>query len=415
MVDLEEERLRSLVTYALILGVSGGTFLYLTAPMWASLWGVESATEPIRWLAIGSAISPFLGLSTGLMARTGKFRALALITVTSNIIGMAAGAAAVIVWESASALVVSNALAQLLIVVGSLLSTDRQLLGMSRLRRGNEDIGYSGKLMLANILSYLTGNITKVSMTRGIDASSLGFWNRAEVLSSIPFQQVQSALIRAAYPEFRHDIADSTRARAVWTDMLVLVAWIALTLCAGVYVFVPPLVPIIFGEGWNVAATLVGPLAVVGALQIVTTLLASAIEALGKFRWIWSTDVILIGLQVAAAVLIFVYRDIYIAVAALVLTNLVRHGWQVWLAGRSGYLNVPRLLAQYAYAAAFAGGLGAAAWLALWCFRVADAQPGSWMVGLAISVSTCAVIAVCRERFPAVVLARKYGFLNRSR
>jgi len=413
MVDVEQKRLHSLVTYALILGLAGALTLFVTAPFWAWLWGVESSIEPIRWLAISSFVSPFLGLSTGLMARSGKFRQLATITVVSNVVGMAVGVLAVLEWKSASSLVVSAATAQLLIMIGSVVATDGQLVGVARLSQGRGDIGYSGQLTFASILSYLTGNIVKLSMARGLGSASLGYWNRAEVLTLIPFQQIQSALIRAAYPEFRHDIADSVRARVVWTDMLTLVMWLALTASAGVAVLVPPLVPILFGPGWEVAAKLAGPLAIVGGLQIVSVLLTSAIEALGRFRWIWSTDAILIALQIAAAVLIFITRDLSVAVIALILTNVVRHGWQVRLASREGYLNFQRLWKGYLAAAAFATGLGASAWGALQCIEIATQQPLVWPVVALLSIGPLALIFLLRERLPAVVLARKYGFIGR--
>jgi O-antigen/teichoic acid export membrane protein len=414
MVDIDRSRLRSLVTYASILGLTGGAILFFTAPVWAWLWGVDSAAEPIRWLALSGVISPFLGLSTGLMARRGRFRRLALITVAGNLLGMLLGSWAVLQWQSASSLVVSSAVAQIFIMVGSLLSTDRQLLGMARLSWGHGDIGYSGKLTAASMLSYLTGNITKFSMARGIDSASLGYWNRAEVLTSIPFQQIQSALLRTAYPEFRHDIADSRRARVVWTDMLIMVTWVSLTLSAGVAVFIPPLVPLIFGAGWDTAASLAGPLAVVGGLQIISTLLASAVEALGRFRWIWLTDAVLILVQIAAAVHIFLFRDIQVAVVALILTNVVRHSLQVWLATRHGYLEGRRLLMGYSVAGVFATALGGVAWICLNLILTSPSDPVHWVAAILFGGGVFAAIVCVREKLPVVILARKYGFIRRA-
>jgi O-antigen/teichoic acid export membrane protein len=413
MAQLDRNRLQSLATYALILGASGALALYLSAPFWAWLWGVETSLQPMRWLAISSAFSPLVGLSTGLMARTGKFRQLGLITVLSNLSGMLVGAVAVYTWRTPSSLVISAVVAQFMVLVGSLLSSEGLLLGLSPLRYGRGDIGYSGKLTSASFLSYLTGNIVKLSMARAIDAASLGYWNRAEVLTTIPLQQVQSALIRAVYPEFRHDVADPSRARIVWTDMLVLVAWASLVLGAFIAVLVPPAVPFVFGAGWEIAASLAGPLAIVGGLQIVSILLTSAIEALGRFRWIWSTDVILILLQVMAAAMIFVFKDIWVAVFALVLTNVVRHGWQVWIAGRHGYLDARRLIGQYSLAVVFATVLASILWLTVQLALQALRFPALWILPLALLGGFVAICFALRDRLPIVRLARKYGFALR--
>ena len=411
MLDLNRDRLRALVSYALILGGVGGSALYFSAPFWTWLWGVDEALEPIRWLSIIGFVSPFIGLSTGLMARSGKFRQLALITVASNVMGMAVGAIAVMTWQSASSLVVSGALAQLLILGGSLFATDRQLLGLAKLKHGHGDIGFSGKLMLASFLSYLTGNITKFSLTRAVGAATLGHWNRAEVVSVIPFQHIQNALIKAAYPEFRHDIADAHRAKRVWTDMLILTAWIAFGLSACGAALIPPLVPVVFGPGWEIAASLAGPLAIAGGLQIVTTLLASGIEALGRFRWVWSTDAILISLQVGAAALIFLYEDIFVAIVAIFLTNVVRHAWQVWLAGRGGYLNVPRLLQNYLLAASVSASFGAIIWAIVKLASISGDHPSEWFWTLSLAAVVVFALFMFREKIPAVVIARRYGFI----
>lgn len=412
MVDLQRDRLRALVTYSLILGAAGGLTLYLSAPMWVWLWGVDSALEPIRWLAISSVVSPFLGLSTGLMARSGRFRQLALITVASNVTGIVVGAVAVVIWRSASSLVVSVAVPPILIMLGSMLATDGQLLGLAKLSQGSGDIGYSGKLTFARCLQYATGNITKLSMTRGINAASLGYWNRAEVLTLIPFQQIQSALIGVAYPEFRHDIADSVRAKTVWTDMLILVIWIVLILSAGMAVLVPPLVPVLFGDRWEVTASLAGPLAIAGGLQVVSAMLASAIEVLGRFRWIWSTDAILIAIQVVAGVFIFVYKNIFIAVIALLLTNVIRHGWQIWLAGRYGYLDVARLLFHYLGAMMFSVLVAIVTWSVLQLGLAAPRYPMCGVLAILLVGGVAAIVFRIRERLPLVVLVRKYGFLR---
>lgn len=411
MVEIDRDRIRPLVTYAVLLGVCAGFVLVLSAPLWAWLWGVEASSEPIRWLAISSSLSPILGLATGLMARAGKFRSLAIITLCGNLAGMAVGAIAVMSWHSASSLVASAAVAQVLTLIGTLCATEGDMLGFASLRRAKADIGYSGKLTSNSMLAYLTGNIVKFSMVRGIDAASLGHWNRAEVLTSIPMQQIQGALIRAIYPEFRHDIDQSTRAKSVWTDMLILVAWVSLTLSAIALVVIPPVVPVLFGGGWEIAAAIAGPLAIVGGLQILSTLLASAVEALGRFRWMMSTEALLIVVQVVSSVMVLLFHNIWIAVLALIVTNVVRHGWHIFLLGKHGYLDVPRLLKHYSIATGFSGCIALVIWGALQFFHLTSISAMFWLLAaltLLIPIGICFRI---RNSLPAMVIARKYGLV----
>lgn len=411
MQVVDKDRVRPLVSYALLLGGGASFFLFLTAPLWASLWGVDAAASPIRWSAFSGFISPVLGLATGFMARTGMFRHLAIISVASNLAGMAVGVLAVMHWQTATSLIVSTAIAQALTLLGALLATKGTLLGLGRLNHARGEIGYSGRLASTSVLSYLTGNIVKFSMTRGIDAASLGQWNRAEVLTSIPMQQVQSALIRTIYPEFRHDLVDSGRARVVWTDMLILVSWLALFLSAVALVLAPPVIPLLFGEGWEKATALTGLLAVAGGLQILSTLLASAVEAMGRFQWIVVTEIILIFVQVLSGLAVFVFQDVLIAGVALIVTNVVRHTCHVCLLGRLGYLNIPRLLRNYLLAAFFSVLIGTI----LWWFRGAVMGNGSspyFALAVAALLVALYLIFVVREKFPPVIIARKYGLLR---
>lgn len=411
MVDLDPRRLRSLVSFAIVLGLGGGAFLYLTAPFWAALWGVASAADLIRWLAISATISPLYGLATGVLTRLGRFRKLAVIVLISNTVGMAVGLGAVVIWQSALSLIVSSVFAQVALLVGALGHTDRLLFGLGSLRGGDGDIGFSGKLTFASLLSYATGNIMKLSMARSIGPDSLGLFNRAEVLTVIPFQQLQSALLRAAYPEFRHDLKDSIRARVVWTDMLVMTAWAVIPASAIAAVVLPYLVPILFGPGWKGVSTLVGPLAVAGALQIVVILLASGIEALGRFRWVWSAEAIMIALQFSGGILIFIHRDIRIAVWMLLATLAARHIWQIFLAGRGGYLNVRHLSNQYFILAAVSGILGFSSWLLIRFFIGSTDFRGPVLI-TAASVSILIALTIkLRRRIPIFYLARKYGFI----
>lgn len=413
MVDLEKGRLVALVTYAILLGGGAGALLLLVAPWWSWLWGVQSATEPIRWLAISTSISPLFALATGLMARLGKFRQLAVITLCCNLAGMIVGTAAVLTWKSSSSLIVSAALAQILTFACAMFATDRHLFGVGPLRHGRAEIGYSGKLASTSVLSYTTGNLIKFSMAKGIDAASLGFWNRAEVLTLVPMQQVQGAIIRAVSPEFRHDVSESTRARIVWTDLLIVVAWLSLPIGGVAYVVIPPLVPILFGNGWELAASVSGPLAVAGALQILSTLLATAVEALGRFRWILSTETLLIAVQVIFAVYVLLKHDIWFAVCALLATNVVRHGWHIWLLARRGYLDARRLLVNYAIAAVFAGALAAGVWFVLQLMTFRDV-PVALLIG-SLLVAGAAIWACfrLRNRLPVVAIARRYGLVGR--
>lgn len=414
MTELDRPHIRALVSYALILGGGAAAFVWLSSPFWASAWGDVSATPVIRWLAVSSFVAPLSGIATTLMRRKGSFRALALIALLSNLVGMGAGAIAVIEFKSASALVMSSIVAQLLLVLGALSLTGGDLWGLARLKRARNEVRFSGHLTAIKFVEYLIGNITKFSTSRAIGSSYFGYWNRADVLTSVPFQQVQVALIQAISPEFRHDIGNAERARHVWTDLLILVAWFALPLSALAAVIMPALVPIFFGPGWTITSALVVPLALSAGLQMMSMVLSSAVETLGRFSWMWITSALLLAVQVAGAMSVFVYQDIIFAMVALIVTQIARHSVQIALCGKNGYLNITRLARNYLVVVVFSTLVAAIGVGVCTLVPLALTSPTLWGLIALIVFGAAVLLWRFRDRLPPVILAKKYGLFGRE-
>ena len=411
MQILESGRLRALGLYAGILGVSGAAILFASADLWAALWSAPEASEPTRWLCLSALLAPWMGLVSGLLRRQNRFRLLAIIVLLSNVGGMALGTVAVMRWANSSSLLVSPILAILLVAAAGFVSNRSLLFGRAKLANASGDIAFSWKLTLASLLSYLNGNVGKLAVSRALGLSALGQWNRADVVTSVPFLQVQGAMINAIYPEFRHDIRGPGRAATAWPDLLTLVAWLSLPIAATGSILVPYLVPIFFGPGWELAAQLSAMLSLIAGVQVVTTVLASAIEALGKFAWIWSTQLILLAVYGLAAYGTLVSHQWYPVLIGLLLGLIVQHSWQVFLCVRAGYLELPRLLSGYAGVVAASIIVAGLAWGAVEVIRWLDSPWDIVAAALALVCLACG-IWTHKGKLPPVKIAQKYGLFG---
>ncbi|TFB47792.1 oligosaccharide flippase family protein [Cryobacterium tagatosivorans] len=412
MAVLEATTLRALVTYAVLLGVVGGITLYLTAPLWAALWGVPAATDPIRWLSISALLAPSMGLASGLMRRLGRFRRLAEVTVAANLGGMAIGSVAVIAWGTPSSLLVSPIASQITVVVAGFILSDGLLLGLTRLRGARESIGFSSKLTVASMLSYFSGNIGPWTVATAFGAAQLGQWNRAAVVTSVPFQQVQTAMVQAVYPEFRHDIANPKRANSAWPDLLALVGWISIPASAAAAAVLPHVVPILFGPGWGTAAALSAPLAIIGGLQALVMMLWSAVEALGRFRWIWAGQVAMVVVSSLSALLSIAIHNWTPIFIGMIIGLVATHAVHIWLCGAAGYLSIRRLLLHYAAIAAGAIIIGG---IALTGARIAYLAPSLAWLWIPYAVAVGLVLSCAwrwRDRLPPVKIMRRYSLFR---
>ena len=414
MDEVSAARIRPLVGYGALLGVAAAAASYLLAPYWAQLWGAPQAASPIRLLAVAAAFAPLTGVTVGLMRRLGRFRRLSQYTLGSNLLGMAVGAAVVVWRPSPVALVVFPVVAQITLVLMCALSV-RAFLGTPRFTRGSADIGFSRRVIGVGVLTYLTNTVPRFATSRWIGEAALGSWNRAEVLTVIPVQQAQTAVLQALYPEFRHDVAQADRARRVWTDLLVLLAWVAVPGAALLAIAAPRLVPVLFGPGWDQAAMLASWLAVASGAGVLSTTLSSAIQAVGRFAWLVQPTIAVLALQIVVAALIFVLGDVRLAMAGLILSHVVRHVMQVAFCGRAGYLDRRRLTAQYLLVGVWTAALTA---LVLWGLLLWDAGSrqlaglvGAAVIGVALGSGLWAV----RRQTEFVRILKRYGLAWRRR
>ncbi|MGN6741744.1 MAG: oligosaccharide flippase family protein [Amnibacterium sp.] len=268
MVDLGASRLAGLLLYALLVGVVAAAGLAATADLWAALWGTPQSASVLRVLAITSFITPVMSLVTGLSYRLGRFRHLAVWTFLANVAGMIVGVVAVAVLRTPESLAVSTIVGQAGVTVVVLTAPASLFRGRPTLRGTLEDVGYSVRVMITGLLTYAACNVGRVTFSRVFGAAALGQWNRADALTTTPFWQLQSAMLQAIYPEFRHDRGDAERARRVWTDLVSIVAWGCIPLGAFAAVVAPIVVDLVLGPGWRHAAAFAPLLAHNGGMSV---------------------------------------------------------------------------------------------------------------------------------------------------
>lgn len=413
MQTLDRDTLRSLLTFAVILGLFAAGLLLATAEFWAWLWGASDAATPIRWCAVGAFVAPGLGLSTGLLLREGRFRSLAIATLVTNIFGFALGAIVVLAFRSGASLLASALTAQVALAITVFVLSRGRLLGLTSLRAARAHLMFSWQVTAQNLGSWLSGSVGSWTISRVFAPAILGQWNRGDVLTTIPFQQVQNAMVQAVYPEFRHDIDGPTRARHVWPDLLGLVAWLALPLAGAAAVVAPALIPVLFGAGWGLAATFSSALSVIAATRMVRVLLGTAVEALGRYIWMWAGIAIEFAFVAGGALGAGVAHNFWLVLLGIGAGIVAAHIAHILLCWRAGYLDARVLLGHYA--GALAGGLAAAgiSWLIVVAITQAQAMP---FIVILAAIALLVVVGGAWQwghLLPPVRLAKKYGLLPR--
>jgi O-antigen/teichoic acid export membrane protein len=412
MPALDPARVTGLLRYGVVVGCVACVCVVLVADGWAWLWDVEGAAPLVRLLSINGLTAPLLAVGTGVLLRQGRFRTLAATTFGCNVAGMAVGIVAIAVLRSDAGLVVSPIVAQLAAAILTV------ALSRSVFRRGPAgasvlaEIRYSARMTVASSLSFTAGNIGKLSISNVFGAALLGHWNRAEVLTTVPFYQVQNAIIQALYPALREDVDGGERSRRVWPDLLGLVAWLSLPTAAVLAVVIPALVPVLFGSGWGEVTRLVPLLALVGGVQVVAFVLVSALEILARFRWVWAGHLSALVLTAGGGLLAVRLHSVAPVLVGGLTGVVVMHGLHLWLCHRAGLFDARSLLRTYAGVALFSAASAGAAYLVVSVPRLIGGAPATVGVVATVLAGCAAAGWGLRERLPVVRLIRKYGLVG---
>lgn len=403
MGNLDESRLRVLWWLSIGFGLLSAAILIVSAPLWAGLWGAANAVGTIRSLALVALTSPMVAMATGLVRRGGRYRYLALATLGSNLLGMVVGVIVVLILHNSVALIVYSSIAQLGLLL-TLYPWIRPIAAWPGRNWTARDVGFSFRLTLLSLMQYLTLNAGPWGIARFLSPANLGQWNRADALSTVPFYQLQAAVVQVLGPEFRHDVANNARAYRVWSDMLILAAWFALPAAAFGFAVVPDIVLVLLGERWAPAASLAAILCIAGGLRLLDGVLASGLESLDRFRTIWAIQGALLILQALVVFSVWTTGEAVWAAIGLIATTVVRHLASVMLAHRWGYLNLKRVMSAYASSAVVAFVVGLSVYLLARSPNLLDSGIG--IVSLATTVGT---LFLLRKRLEIFSLLRHYA------
>lgn len=282
--------------------VTGGTLTLLTAlsaPALASAMGGPGAAGPIAILAAtfllaGVGVVPFATLQRKLDQR-GLFR--------SNAIDFGVGAVVTLVLAALGYGLVGLAVGR---VAGQACGVATQFwLTRTRLRFSwdrtvaRSVLAFGLPVAAANLLSWVLLSVDRVVLGNLAGAVELGFYVLAANISTWPMTLVGQALRSVTLPAFSQV---RERARAALVPLLGPVWWAVAAAAAMLAALAHPVVVLVYGARWEPAAQILVPLAVVGAVRVVSDVLAGYLYALGRSRGVLAVQVVWLVALVPATI-----------------------------------------------------------------------------------------------------------------
>lgn len=250
--------------------------------------------EPRLTLVMAAMSLTFLigGLSVqhdALLRRQMRFKAISVIDIVSMAAGIIAGIAAALGGLEYWALVISPITTFATKTVMRWLSARWVPSMMSRGSGVRPLLGFGANLTGANFIGYMAINLTPFAIGYIGGAQSLGLFNRANMLTSIPSNQMLPPVMNVLQPTLARVASDPKRLRSTITSIMGKLVLCTMFVTLIMAVLADWIIQLFLGSGWEGAVPIFRMLAVFSLVEPIAGFLAVSLVAIGNakalLRW----------------------------------------------------------------------------------------------------------------------------------
>lgn len=324
--DLKEEDVRAAATAALVLGAICFTGMWFLAPSIAGFFRKPDSIPLLRWMGVSFFFVGLSMTSQGLLRRAMRFRELATVRITTQVLGyLVVGLGMAVtgfgVWSLVGAALTSNFLGWFL----QYLYVRHPLRPTFDFRPFKELYSFGARSSAIRFLDYLGSNLDTFVVGRVASAALLGQYNRGFVLVHMPLTNfLATALTSVMFPGFSRIQNDPQRLRRAYVGVMSLGGIVLFPLCAGLAIAAPDVVQAVLGHQWDRAIPLIPWFATAAAFNVMSKfaeLLTEARAELNKAMLLQGMYVLLLTGLLAIAV----GSGLWAFAAALAAGEIVRH------------------------------------------------------------------------------------------
>ncbi len=304
--DRLTQRLASSVLFwNLMVGATTTLFFVVAARPLATLLGDVDATGVARVIGCLAFVNATTYVQTGLFRRTLQFKKVA----TANLVNVSVTMGATLVlaalgwgaWALAVGTVTGSAAAAALTWIWSdwRPSLHFSWNDLTPIR------GFSARLSLQNFFTYSIQVGDRFLVGRLLGVTDLGYYGMANRLLNYPLQTSAQTFREVVYPNLARIKDDDEAMRTTYRRTVGGIALVMVPLCLTIAAVAGPMVHVVLGRQWIPAIPLISIIAVVGALQSLTTTTGPIYIAKGRvdllLRWSSFSCVVLLGCYLVGA------------------------------------------------------------------------------------------------------------------
>lgn len=283
--DIDAQQLSSLYWLNIIAGIIVFFIVLLSTPVVAWVYGEPILQEIIPWASAIFLILPWAQQHQILLQKELNFKAISVIRIAGDLIGLAVAIIAAYRQQGVLSLVFGQLAAAMGQTVLFLYVGTSKGWG-PRFHFAKKDLqeflSFGLYQMGEKILAHFISRIDQFFIGILVNAEALGYYNLAFNLTLQPQTVINPIITRVAFPLFAKMQNDNERLKRGYLLTLNILSTINFPFMMGLAVVAPTFIPLVIGDQWNDAVALVQILALVGLLRSTANPVGSLLLAKGR-------------------------------------------------------------------------------------------------------------------------------------
>jgi PST family polysaccharide transporter len=263
--------------------VAAGGLVVAAGPLAPAL-GFPGATTSLRVLALTFVAAGFSAVPTALLARNLRFVPLAVLEVTSMLIGVVLALVLALHGAGSVSLAVQAVAFTALLAVGTVLTTPWRPSRPARFSALRPELVFAADVTFVQLLNFAARSLDKVVVGAAFGPAAAGLYAQAGQLLTIPLEQVNGPLQRVAVPVLARVAADTERFVRYYRVLTALTGYVLWPTFAVLAVLADSVVALLFGPPWEGSVPIFRVLVVAGFAQTLGYVTVWVFVATGQGR-----------------------------------------------------------------------------------------------------------------------------------
>lgn len=280
--ELSERDIRAAFTLSVGINALLFALMWLLAPLAAGFFNTPEVTPILRGLSTAFLFSGFSVISLGLLRRNLKFKQLAVVEITSyilgyGVVGIGSALQGYGVWSLVFAVIGQEAVT-LALSYAFVRHSLRPVFAWVDIRHF---LHYGGKYSVIGFLEYLGANVDSLLIGRWYGETVLGFYNRAQMLVKLPMHHIGTAITKVLFPVLSSAQNDKQKLAYAYLAGWVLLGSLAASISLALIPAASDAVLTLLGPQWTAAIPIVEIAALAVPFAFLTVLSGTLCDAQG--------------------------------------------------------------------------------------------------------------------------------------